>query len=237
MGKGIVLTLHQDGTWRDGEGLMWIRPVDGHRVAIGALPAGHNPDNVHPSAVVHDSVIIGAGSKIWHFTHVEAAAIIGKNVMIGQGCYIAKGVEIADGVRIQNGVSVYYGVILKEEVFVGPNVTFTNDLTPRAFDNGWDRSSPKTTLVERGASIGANATILSDIGIGEFAMVGAGSVVTQDVPPHALVTGNPARLCGYVCRRGHRVDEFYRQHYCAGCGVWLEFDKHGNAREVSKNGN
>jgi len=154
---------------------------------------------IHPTAVVEEGAIIGEGTRIWHFVHVRSGAKIGRNCNIGKDVYIDVGVEIGDNVKIQNGVSVYRGVKLEDDVFVGPYAVFTNDLYPRAFNRDW---KVVPTLVKRGASIGANATIVCGVTIGEYAMVAAGAVVTRDVPPHGLVMGNPARLRGFVCYCG-----------------------------------
>lgn len=154
---------------------------------------------VHPTAVIEENVEIGEGTRIWHFVHVRKGARIGKNCNIGKGVYIDVNVRIGNNVKIQNFVSVYRGVTLEDDVFVGPHATFTNDLYPRSFNEEWEIIP---TLVKRGASIGANATIVCGITIGEYAMVGAGAVVTKDVPPFGLVYGNPARLKGFVCYCG-----------------------------------
>jgi UDP-2-acetamido-3-amino-2,3-dideoxy-glucuronate N-acetyltransferase len=146
------------------------------------------PDLIHPSSFVEDSEI-GEGTKIWHFCHIHGAKI-GKDCVIGQGCYIAPGVVIGNGVRIQNNVSVYTGVTIEDDVFVGPSVVFTNDLNPRAFLS--KQGNYVRTLVEKGASIGANATIVCRVTIGMYSAVGAGSVVVRNVLPYTLVYGNPA---------------------------------------------
>ena len=156
----------------------------------------------HPTAIV-ESDEIGAGTKIWHFAHVREAAKIGKNCTIGKDAYIDTGVEIGANVKIENFASVYKGVTIDDDVFIGPGVTFTNDLYPRAFI--WSEDKLGYTKVKRGASIGAHATIVCGITIGEYAMVGAGSVVTKDVVPFGLVYGNPARLAGYVCSCGRKL--------------------------------
>ncbi|WP_456443369.1 acyltransferase [Thermococcus sp.] len=159
---------------------------------------------VHPLAVVEEGAEIGEGTRIWHFAHVRKGAKIGKNCNIGKDVYIDANVEIGNNVKIQNGVSVYHGVKVEDDVFLGPHMTFTNDLYPRAFNQDW---KVVPTLVKRGASIGAHATIVCGVTIGEYAMVGAGSVVTRDVPPFGLVYGNPARLKGFVCYCGRKLEE------------------------------
>lgn len=154
---------------------------------------------VHPLAVVDDGAEIGEGTRIWHFAHVRSSAKVGKACNIGKDVYIDADVIIGDNVKIQNGVSVYHGVVIEDDVFCGPHMTFTNDMYPRAFGDAWQVFK---TLVRKGASIGAHATIVCDVTLGEYCMVGSGAVVTKDVPAHGLVVGNPARLVGFVCRCG-----------------------------------
>ncbi|MEM1547037.1 MAG: acyltransferase, partial [Candidatus Methanomethylicia archaeon] len=139
---------------------------------------------IHPTAVIEEDVTIGEGSKIWHFVHVRRGAKIGRNCNIGKDVFIDVDVEIGNNVKIQNGVSIYRGVKIEDDVFLGPHMTFTNDLYPRAYNNNW-RIIP--TIVKKGASIGANATILCGVTIGRYAMVGAGAVVTENVPDFGLV--------------------------------------------------
>lgn len=159
---------------------------------------------IHETSVV-ESKTIGPGSKIWHFSHVRAGAEIGKNCVLGQNTYVAPTVVIGDGCKIQNNVSIYDGVTLGQNVFVGPSVVFTNVTTPRAHV---DRSDAfEETVVKTGASIGANATILAGNIIGEYALVGAGAVVTSDVPDFACVVGNPARQIGMVCTCGELLND------------------------------
>tara|TARA_B100001142_G_C14257219_1_gene625623 strand:- start:457 stop:1023 length:567 start_codon:yes stop_codon:yes gene_type:complete len=155
---------------------------------------------IHPTAEIDEGVILGTGSKIWHFCHILSKSIIGKNCIIGQNVMIGPDVRIASGCKIQNNVSVYQGVTLEDDVFCGPSVVFTNVLNPRAFVNRKDDFRP--TLVKKGATIGANATIICGVTIGEYAMIGAGAVVTKDVPPYALSYGNPAERYGWVSRAG-----------------------------------
>jgi len=156
----------------------------------------------HPTAIV-ESLAIGEGTKIWHFAHVRQGSKIGKNCNIGKSVYIDIGAKIGNNVKIQNFVSVYNGVSIEDDVFVGPSATFTNDLYPRAFI--WDEGHVVPTLICKGASIGANATLVCGITIGEYAMIGAGSVVAEDVPPFALIIGNPGRQKGWVCYCGQRL--------------------------------
>lgn len=155
---------------------------------------------IHPSAVVDEGCEIGAGTKVWHFSHLMAACRIGCNCILGQNVYVDGDVEIGNGCKIQNNVSVYRSVTLEDRVFCGPSVVFTNVINPRAFIERKEEFRP--TLVRTGATLGANATIVCGITVGAYALVGAGSVVTRDVPDYALVLGVPARLVGRVCRCG-----------------------------------
>ena len=158
---------------------------------------------LHPTAVVDDGAEVGEGTRIWHFCHVMAGARIGRDCVLGQNVMVGRGVCVGDRVKIQNNVSLYEGVTLEDEVFCGPCCVFTNVLTPRAFVERKDEFEP--TLVRRGSTVGANATILCGLTIGRYAMVGAGAVVTADVADHAVVVGNPARAIGWVSRTGERL--------------------------------
>jgi UDP-2-acetamido-3-amino-2,3-dideoxy-glucuronate N-acetyltransferase len=171
----------------------------------------------HQSAVVDAGAQIGAGTRIWHFAHVCAGAVIGRDCVVGQGCYVA-GVTIGDRVRIQNHVSVYEGVTLEDGVFLGPSCVFTNVINPRAEVSR--KHEYLTTLVRRGATIGANATIVCGVTIGEYAFVGAGAVVRRDVAPFALVVGTPARRVGWMCACGVRIPESSSagRARCGACG-------------------
>lgn len=155
---------------------------------------------IHPTAIVDGGAQIGAGTRIWHFSHVLPGTIVGDGCVIGQNVMLGPRVRIGNACKIQNNVAVYEGVTLEDEVFCGPSCVFTNVLTPRAFVER--KSEFKPTLVKRGATIGANATIICGVTIGAYAMIGAGAVVTRDVPNHALVVGNPARRRGWVSRTG-----------------------------------
>jgi UDP-2-acetamido-3-amino-2,3-dideoxy-glucuronate N-acetyltransferase len=156
---------------------------------------------VHATAVVDPGAHLESGARIWHFCHVMSGARIGKDAMLGQGCFVAAGVSIGDRSRLQNHVSVFEGVEIDEDVFIGPSVVFTNVERPRAFL----KQEYGRTLVRRGATIGANATILPGVEIGEYAFVGAGALVRENVPKHALVVGVPARQIGWVGRHGERL--------------------------------
>lgn len=166
----------------------------------------------HPSSIIDEEASIGGGTKIWHFSHVSSNAKIGKQCVLGQNVYVAPHVTIGNNVKIQNNVSIYEKVTLEDDVFCGPSCVFTNVTTPRSHVSR--KSEFRPTLVKKGATIGANATILCGITIGEYAFVGAGAVVTKDVPPHALVHGNPARLQGWMCSCGEKIKE----KSCARCG-------------------
>jgi UDP-2-acetamido-3-amino-2,3-dideoxy-glucuronate N-acetyltransferase len=172
---------------------------------------------IHPTAVVEDGAEVGAGTRIWHFAHVRSRARIGERCVLGKSVFVDSGAVIGSGCRIQNFVSVYSGVTLEDGVFVGPSAVFTNDRYPRAA-GGECELLP--TLVRAGASIGANATVLCGLTIGEFAVVGAGAVVTADVEPHRLVIGNPAKPVGWVCRCGRVVAEGPGTA-CPACGEVL----------------
>ena len=176
------------------------------------------PAYIHPSAIVDEGAEIGLGVKIWHFTHVLKGTRIGEGSNLGQNVMVGPNVRVGARVKIQNNVSIYEGVTLEDEVFCGPSCVFTNVLTPRAFVERKTEFAP--TLVKRGATIGANATVVCGVTIGRYAMVGAGAVVTRDVRDHALVLGNPARQRGWVSRTGEvlkgnlvcpRTSERYRE--------------------------
>jgi len=165
------------------------------------------PVRIHPTAEVSNNVKIGEGTSVWHHAQIREGVKIGKNCIIGKGVYVDAEVPIGDNVKIENYVSVYHGVAIEGGVFVGPHVCFTNDMCPRAVNpdgsiKGATDWALSKTLIKTGAAIGANSTIRCGITIGEWAMVGAGSVVTHDVPAHGLVYGNPARLHGFVCACG-----------------------------------
>jgi UDP-2-acetamido-3-amino-2,3-dideoxy-glucuronate N-acetyltransferase len=163
----------------------------------------NNPFQAHPTAIIDDGAKIGQGTKIWHFSHIMPEAEIGENCIIGQNVFVASKVVLGNRVKVQNNVSIYAGVVCEDDVFLGPSCVFTNVINPRAFIERKNEFRP--TLIKKGASIGANATILCGITIGEYAMIGAGSVATKNVPPYALVVGNPARIIGKVDMEGNRI--------------------------------
>lgn len=171
---------------------------------------------IHSTAEVAEGAKVGNGTKIWNLAQVREGSIIGEGCIISKNVYIDTGVILGDRVKVQNNVNVYHGVIVEDDVFLGPSMTFTNDLYPRAFNADWKIT---VTRVKRGASIGANATIVCGNTVGEYAMVGAGSVVVRDVPAHALVVGNPARQIGWVCKCGQRLDS---SNICPVCGKRYE---------------
>lgn len=182
----------------------------------------------HPTAIV-ESQDIGEGTRIWHFVHVREGSRIGGGCNIGKSVYIDTEAEIGDNVKVQNFVSVYKGVKIDDDVFVGPSVTFTNDLYPRAFS--WDEEHVISTRICKGASLGANSTIVCGVTVGAYAMIGAGSVVTRDVPPYALVLGNPAELKGWVCQCGRKLGDIADDgadkilYKCGNCGKVIEVEK------------
>lgn len=188
---------------------------------------------VHESSYVDEPVSIGDGTKIWHFSHVMAGCSIGEGCNIGQNVVIAPRVRIGNRVKIQNNVSVYEGVELEDEVFCGPSMVFTNVTTPRSGTPRNTAGDYVPTIVKRGASIGANATIVCGYTIGEYAFVGAGSVVTKDVPAYAMVYGNPARIRGYACECGVKLEFDGDKATCSDCS--REFSRaDGTVRKVTQ---
>lgn len=179
---------------------------------------------IHPSAIIDPDCQIGEGTKIWHFSHLMSHCVIGRNCNIGQNVFVAEGVRLGDNVKVQNNVSLYAGVECEDDVFLGPSMVFTNVLTPRSFINR--KSEYRQTLVCKGATIGANATIVCGNRIGRYAMIGAGAVVTKPVPDYALVAGNPAVQLGWVSEYGHTLqfDEEGRA-VCPESGQLYKLDK------------
>lgn len=186
---------------------------------------------VHDSAIVDDGARIGDGTRIWHFSHISGDAVIGSECSLGQNVFVAPGVRIGNGVKIQNNVSIYEGVILEDYVFCGPSMVFTNVRTPRSAFPRNSRSDYATTLVRHGASIGANATIVCGVEIGEWAFIAAGAVVTKDVPPHALMAGVPARRKGWACRCGESLKMENSRAICE-CGRSYTEESEGAIREL-----
>lgn len=157
----------------------------------------------HSSAIVDEGALIGAETKIWHFCHIMPGARVGRRCNLGQNVYVDNNVVIGDGVKIQNNVSVYNGVVIEDDVFLGPSMVFTNVLNPRSFIER--KTEFRTTVVRKGATIGANATVVCGIEIGQYALIGAGSVITKDVKPFSLVYGNPAKHRGWISKTGHHL--------------------------------
>ena len=190
---------------------------------------------IHPTADVSEKANIGEGSSIWHQAQVRESVKIGTNCIIGKGVYVDAGVEIGDNVKIQNYVSVYHGVRIEDGVFVGPHVCFTNDLRPRAINPDGSLKSAddwvlSMTLIKRGAALGANSTIRCGITVGKWAMIGSGSVVTRDIPPHGVAWGNRAQLHGFVCPCGEKLERTGESNNhiiatCPKCGRITEITK------------
>jgi len=189
----------------------------------------HEPPFIHPTADVSPKAAIGPGTRIWHQAQVRERVRLGANCIVGKGAYIDFDVTIGDNVKIQNSACVYHGATVEDGVFVGPGVILTNDKLPRAInpdgslktDADWEVSP---ILIRRGASLGAGAVVLPGVTVGEFAMVGAGTLVTRDVPHHGLVYGTPARLHGYVCRCGRPLAQQKSQQWkCEVCDEFYTF--------------
>jgi UDP-2-acetamido-3-amino-2,3-dideoxy-glucuronate N-acetyltransferase len=157
----------------------------------------------HPTAVIDEGCVIGKGSKIWHFSHIMPNSEMGENCILGQNVLVSPRVKLGNNVKVQNNVSIYTGVICEDDTFLGPSMVFTNVINPRSFLER--KTEFRTTLVKKGASIGANATVICGVTLGAYCLIGAGAVVTKDVPDFALVVGNPARHIGWVSRYGHRL--------------------------------
>jgi UDP-2-acetamido-3-amino-2,3-dideoxy-glucuronate N-acetyltransferase len=171
---------------------------------------------VHESSYVDAGAEIGAGTKIWHFCHVMGGAVIGARCSLGQNVVVMPGTRLGDNVKVQNNVSIYEGVELEDDVFCGPSCVFTNVQTPRSHVSR--KAEYQKTLVKRGATIGANATIVCGVTLGEYAFIGAGAVVIDDVPPYALMVGVPARRVGWMCQCGERLPDTTDPR-CARCGT------------------
>jgi UDP-2-acetamido-3-amino-2,3-dideoxy-glucuronate N-acetyltransferase len=165
---------------------------------------------IHESSYVDDGAVVGDGTKIWHFCHVMPGAVIGERCSLGQNVVVMPGTKMGNNVKIQNNVSIYEGVELEDDVFCGPSMVFTNVINPRSAVSR--KNEYQKTLVRRGATIGANATIVCGVTLGEYAFIGAGAVVTKDVKPFALVTGVPGRQVGWMCRCGERLGVAYREY-------------------------
>ena len=173
--------------------------------------------SAHPSSFIDDGAIIGDGTKIWHFCHVMPGAVIGSGCSLGQNVVVMGGTKIGNNVKIQNNVSIYEGVELEDEVFCGPSCVFTNVINPRSHISR--KREYQRTLVRRGTSIGANATIVCGITLGEYAFIGAGAVLTCDAPDYALMVGVPARRVGWMCQCGERLALEQGEAKCTACGT------------------
>jgi len=180
---------------------------------------------VHSTAVADEGAEIGTGTKIWHFTHIMPGARIGENCIIGQNVFIGSGALLGNNIKVQNNVSIYDGVILEDEVFCGPSMVFTNVFNPRSFISR--KKEFRKTLVKRGATIGANVTIICGNTIGQYAFIGAGSVVTKDVPNYALVYGNPGKVKGWVCQCAEEITFRSGKAACKACGKHYKKDRVG----------
>jgi len=186
----------------------------------------------HESAYVDEGAEIGAGSKIWHFSHVSGGSSIGQSCSLGQNVYVAKNVRIGDFVKIQNNVSLYEGVILEDYVFCGPSMVFTNVKIPRSAYPRNTSDDYLTTRIKYGASIGANATVVCGITIGEWAFVGAGAVVNKDVKPYALMVGVPARQIGWACECGNTLHVHNNLSTCSSCGKQYKLSANGDLSRI-----
>ncbi len=184
---------------------------------------------VHPTAVVDDGASVGAGTRIWHFCHVMGSAVVGERCVLGQNVFVGANVTMGDNVHVQNNVSVYEGVTLEDDVFCGPSTVFTNVRDPRSAFPRASSAEYEKTLVRRGATLGANCTIVCGVTVGEHAFVAAGAVVTKDVPPHAVAGGVPARLLGYACACGERLGMLVPgdRRGCGRCGREYVCDPEG----------
>jgi UDP-2-acetamido-3-amino-2,3-dideoxy-glucuronate N-acetyltransferase len=160
---------------------------------------------VHPTAIVHESATLGGGTKVWHFSHIMKGARIGEHCVFGQSCHVADDVVIGENVKVQNNVSIYTGTVIEDDVFLGPSCVLTNVTNPRSQVNR--HSLYEKTLIRRGATIGANATIVCGIELGKYCFIGAGAVVVKNVPDYALMLGNPAKQAGWMSRHGHRLKQ------------------------------
>jgi UDP-2-acetamido-3-amino-2,3-dideoxy-glucuronate N-acetyltransferase len=172
---------------------------------------------VHSSSFVDDGAVVGAGTKIWHFSHVMPGAVIGERCNLGQNVVVMSGTRLGNNVKVQNNVSIYEGVVLEDDVFCGPSCVFTNVMNPRSHISR--KAEYRQTLVRRGATIGANATVVCGVTVGEYAFIGAGAVVTADVSPYGLMVGVPARRVGWMCQCGVRLRVVDGAAQCEACGT------------------
>jgi UDP-2-acetamido-3-amino-2,3-dideoxy-glucuronate N-acetyltransferase len=187
----------------------------------------------HESSYIDDGAVIGDGTKIWHFCHVLPGAVIGERCNLGQNVVVMGGTRLGDNVKVQNNVSIYEGVVLEDDVFCGPSCVFTNVTNPRAHVSR--KSEYRQTLVRRGSSIGANATIICGVTLGEYSFIGAGAVVRSDVPAYALMVGVPARRVGWICQCGVRLQLQDGRASCAACGA-AYLEQGGVLRQIDRPG-
>jgi UDP-2-acetamido-3-amino-2,3-dideoxy-glucuronate N-acetyltransferase len=226
-GRLVPVPGPQNGSRRRPELGRALADAVAEQVATRAIPSARSPSAfrpppsavpfVHPTAVVDEGAELGAGTKVWHYTHISAGSRIGPNNVLGQNVFIAGGVTTGSGCKVQNNVSLYQGVVLEDDVFCGPSCVFTNVIDPRAFIE--KKAEFRPTLVRQGASIGANATVVCGHTLGRYCLIGSGAVVTGDVPDFALMTGVPARQRGWVCRCGARLKPVSGEAACAACGL------------------
>ena len=188
---------------------------------------------VHESSYVDDGAVIGQGTKIWHFSHIMPGAVIGERCNLGQNVVVMPGTRLGNNVKVQNNVSIYEGVVLEDDVFCGPSCVFTNVVNPRSHVSR--KSEYQSTLVRRGASIGANATIICGVTLGEYSFVGAGAVVRGDVPAYAMMVGVPARRIGWICQCGLKLTLRDGAASCSGCGASSREDG-GRLRQIDPPG-
>ena len=186
---------------------------------------------VHPTAIVDEGAEIGEGTKIWHFTHIMAGARIGENCILGQNVFVGSGAILGDNIKVQNNVSIYDGTVLEDDVFCGPSMVFTNVFNPRSFISR--KKEFRKTLVRKGATIGANVTVICGNTIGQYAFIGAGAVVTKDVPDHALVYGNPGKVKGWICQCAEEITFRSGKAVCKACGKHYTKD-HLGVRIIQK---
>ena len=178
----------------------------------------------HPSAIIDDGATIGKGTKIWHFCHVMSTAILGEDCSLGQNVFVANGVRLGRNVKVQNNVSIYTGVICEDDTFLGPSMVFTNVINPRSAVIR--KNEYKKTIVEKGASIGANATIICGNKLGRYCFIGAGTVITKDVPAYALMVGNPGRQIGWISQYGQRLNfDDHGMAVCSESGVRYKLEE------------
>jgi UDP-2-acetamido-3-amino-2,3-dideoxy-glucuronate N-acetyltransferase len=180
---------------------------------------------IHPTAIVDEPNQIGDGTQIWHFTHIMSGARIGENCIIGQNVFVGSGALLGNNVKVQNNVSIFDGVTLEDDVFCGPSMVFTNVFNPRSFISR--KKEFRKTLVRKGATVGANVTIVCGNTIGQYALIGAGSVVTRDVPDYALVYGNPGKVKGWVCKCAEEISFRSGKTVCKACGKKYKKDRNG----------